>query len=602
MSQETRNRDNPEQWWDSEDGDDVHDIIFPHVQTIDENQVKLAELDLYTAKLVWGRELPSLTWNSSDNIEHGPVNIKHESIISGACATATALIAKAKPRAKPVPRDATWGVERQAKKLDRWLVAEFKTQKTYKRLAKAFEDCTWAQYGTVFVGIASGEIYTERVMPGEMVIDQEECQGESEPIQMHRRRLVSRIVLKANYPDMADQIDAANRETQYCSYRTPTSNMVVVIDSWYLALGPNDTGRHTTIIEGATLVNEEYKRKRFPFVFLRWSTMPSGFAGRSLAEEGVPYQVVHNDLVDVIRKSQKLAARLRIFSKTSLSAEDLTNEVGTVYRHKGDAPTAVIWPAVSQELYNERETNWEKFFRVIGMNRMQSEGVLPQGARLDSAKAMREATFQQGDRFSTKSEMYEDAHLEISEHYVELGAELFANKKAPDNFLDRTLEDDIDWKLLTEHGRKYDLEMRASSINNLSTAARADVLERWLDRGLITPEQYKGMSDSPDMDEFKTLWQAARDDIKAVIEELDEEKAPMPDPLQDLTLGLSMVHLTFLARRRTPGITEDILNGYRDWLNEAEAILAGAQQEQQPLPQELPPQQPTNLPPEQVLQ
>ncbi len=566
----------PEQWWDVEVGEEVHEIIFPHVQKIDENQEKLAELDLYTAKLVWGRELPSLTWAGSEDITHGPVNIRHESIISGACATATALIAKAKPRAKPVPIDATWGVERQAKKLDAWLVAEFRAQKSYQRLAKAFEDCTWSQFGAVYSGIADGKIYTERVMPGELVVDQEECQGETEPIQMHRRRLVSKTVLKALYPDFEEEIDAADNDNRYCSYRTPTASMIVVIDSWQVALPGQKSGRHTTVIEGATLVHEEYKRKRFPFVVLRWSSLPSGFAGRSLAEEGVPYQVTHNELVEVIRKSQRLASVLRIFAKSDIKVENLDNAIAKVYRYQKDLPHAVIWPAVSQELYNERESNWEKLFQVLGMNRMQSQGVLPDGARMDSSRAMREATYQQSDRFAPKSEMYELAHLELSEHYIELAQELYGDRKPPKNFIDRTLVDDIDWKILGEPGRKYDLQMQASSITNLSTAARADTLERWLDRNLISPDQYKSMSGNPDMEEFMTLWRASVDDIKATIEELDELKAPQPDPLQNLTYGITMVHQTFLVRKRTPGIPEDILDGYRNWLTEAEHVLSSS--------------------------
>jgi hypothetical protein len=142
---------------------------------------------------------------------------------------------------------------------------------------------------------------------------------------------------------------------------------------------------------------------------------------------------------------------------------------------------------------------------------------------------------------------------------------------------DRTLLDEIDWKALGKPGVSYVLQLEASSINNLTPAAREEQLNTWANNGLITPDEYKGLLGNPDLEGEMSLFQASLDDIKATIEDLDMGKQPQPDPLQNLDLGIPYIHKTYLKRRRQLNVPEEIRQDYRDWLVEAQAIREGEQ-------------------------
>lgn len=574
-------------WWDLPIEKDlrkseVHTNLFDHVRSVEERQSAIHRLNLYNAKLYTGRQLACLTWGSHAEEEgsYGPQNLRRENMIANGVDTATALIGRQRPKATPVAKDADFSIERQARYLDSWLYSEFRKQDIYEKMQQAFNDCCWAQIGALFIGVDDGEIYTERVMPDEIVVDQRECQGDSLPIQIHRRRLMNKVSLKVLYPDFAEQIEHSG-QGEYTSYRTPGLEMIVVIESWKLSLGKGDKGRHSVVIQGATLLDEEYKRDWFPFVFLRWTKLPTGFYGRSLVEEGAPFQIRHDELNRVIQLSQDIMSVPRIFvdGNSKIVKSHLDNEIARIIHYRGKPPIVMNWTAVNPELYKQREDNKAAFFEAIGIGRMSAQAKLPDGVRLDSSKALKEANFKETERFQRQSQMLEDAYLKIADMTVQIGIELYSSRTTEDakTMADRTLLDEIDWKALGKPGVSYVLQLEASSINNLTPAAREDQLNTWANNGLITPDEYKGLLGHPDLEGEMSLFQASLDDIKATLEDLDMGLQPQPDPLQNLDLGIPYVHKTYLKRRRQLNVPEEIKQDYRDWLVEAQAIREGEQ-------------------------
>lgn len=569
----------------------MHLTLFEHVRALEEIQKDVSRLTLYNAKLYTGRRMSALAWGTHTEEVGGlkPDSQRRENLIANGVDTATALIGKQRPKATPTPKDADFTIERLTRNADKWLYAEFKHQDLYNEMQRAFNDCCWAPIGALFIGIDGDEIFTERVMPDEIVVDQRECQGGNKPLQIHRRRLMQKVVLKAMYPEFAKKIDDAGQTSRYTSYRTPASEMVVVIESWKLALPGESVGKHALIIDGATLVYEDYKRDRFPFIFLRWTVLPTGFYGKSLVEEGAPFQIRHNELNTTIRKSQDLMCVPRLFIKkgSNFEKEKHNNEIGEQYYYSETPPQAMAWGAVPPELYAQRRENKDAFFESIGLSRMSAQAKLPDGVRLDSSKALREASFKQTERFQRQSQMLEDAYLLVADHYLELGVLLYSDRKTPKEISERSLVDEVSWSELGRPGLKYSLQLEASSIANMQPSAREDQLDQWANNGLITQDEYKGMLGHPDLPEEISQFSAGVDDIKATAEELDKGETPQPDPLQNLTWGIPYIHKTYLRRRRQVNIDDSVLQGYRDWLAEARAMLEATQAIPAQSPEEL---------------
>ena len=567
-------------WWDLPEGE-AHEVLFDHVRAVEERQYDIHRANLFNARLYTNRNLACLTWggHSAEEGSNKPISLRDENIIKNVVDTATALIGRQRPKATPTPVDADWSLERHCRNADKWLYAEFKHQKVWSKMQWSFNDCLWAAVSGLYIGTDGDEIYTERVMPDELVIDQLECKSGNDPLQVTRRRVMSKVVLGSMYPEHAEAIHKAG-SVEYTSYRKPESESLVVLETWVKRLG-GKPGRHVIVIESATLLDEPYDRDVFPFVFLRWNKLPTGFYGRPLVEESAPYQIRHTELNRTISSAQDIMCHPRVFVEEGSEIVDshLDGDEVKVIKFRGQTPIVMTWQAVGPELYAERDRNETSMFESAGISRMSAQAKVPDGVRFDSSKALREANHTQNERFQVQSAMLEDAYMQVAEHYMYHGKKLYAGKK-PGEWRNRTLLDKMDWDIIGDPGHKYSMLLEASSVNNMTPAAKEDQLDRWSQRGLLTPDEYKGLLQSPDMPEQESLFTSSMDHAKHVLEQLDEGEFPQPDPLTNLTFTIRLVQQTYNARLTQKNVPDYVKNDMRDWLTEARAMMQDAAQAQ----------------------
>lgn len=571
-------------WWEGEPSDPamskVHECLFDTVRSIEENQYLIHKQTFVNAALYCNRELPGLDWgsNTERDVDYKPVSSTAENLVASVVNTVSALISKNKPKPTPVVKDADFSTERIGKQLDRYLYGEFQHQDIWSKGQKVFNDACWAPLGALKIFLDGDEICTERVMPDEIIVDQREVVSGQMPFQLYQRKLVPRVVLQWAFPDRHYEIEKAQASGSfaYTSYRTPSADNIVVIEAWKLAK-EGSPGRHSIVIDGCTLVDEEYTRERFPFVFFRWEPLPTGFYGKPLVEEIAPFQIRMNELNHKIRLAQDLMCVPRIFvdGSSRLIKTHLDNQIARVIHYRGKTPEPMNWPGISPEIYSERERIRAAAFEYAGISQMSAQAKLPEGARLDSSKAIREYNMVEDQRFSLQSQRYEAFFLEVAEHLMELSADLYkggTNRKV--RFHNRKLIDDIEWSQVKElvDNRQYVLQIEASSVMNMTPAARLDELDSLAFRGLIDTNQYKANLGHPDLEEIQALGSIGMDNIKMTAEQLDRGEFPQPDPLQDLNAGIPYIHLTYL-RRVEQKAPEEILQAYRDWIALAQGII-----------------------------
>lgn len=582
----------PTFWWEGEPSDPaysrVHETLFDTVRAIEEAQYALHRQTFINAALYCNRELPGLDWGSHTErqVDYKPISNTAENLVSSVVNTVSALISKNKPKPTPVIKDADFSVERLGKQLDRYLYGEFQHQDIWVKGQKVFNDACWAPIGALKIFIEGDEICTERVMPDEIIVDQREVQSGQPPFQMYQRKLVPKVVLKWMFPEKDYEIEKAQSSGNfyYTSYRTPSADNCVVIEAWKL---PKDgsPGRHSIVIDGCTLLDEPYERDRFPFVFFRWEELPTGFYGKPLVEEIAPFQLRMNELNHKIRLAQDLMCVPRIFvdGGSRIIKTHLDNQIARVIHYRGKTPEPMNWPGVSPEIYAERERIRSAAFEYAGISQLSAQAKLPSQARLDSSKALREFNTIENQRFSLQAQRYEAFFLEVAEHLMELSAELYENGTDRNvRFHNRRLIDDIAWSQVDEmvENRQYVLQIEASSVLNMSPAARLDELDSLAFRGLIDTNQYKSNLGHPDLEEIEALGSIGMDNIKMTAEQLDrmddpDAEFPQPDPLQDLNAGIPYIHLTYL-RRVEQKAPEEILQAYRDWVAMAQGIVDDA--------------------------
>lgn len=566
----------------------IHAKVFPHLQALEQDQRDVSTLNTLNSKLYSNRE--SMTFeqqNYTMNVNIRPLSHNLENVIQSVVSTLVSKIGANKAKASIISRGGDFSVFLKSRQLDRFLWAEFTHHEIHRKLARCFKDA--CIYGTGFLKIDmdEDEIYCERVHPSEMVIDQRECVSNEQPLQYHQRKLVSKLWLKKtyarkgmkNYKDIARKIDALDeKDSKYSNYMSQGTKQVLIVESWKMATrqGAAD-GRHSICIENYTLLDEPYTRSRPPFVIQKWEEPESGFYGRSLVGDLIGYQIRLNDLNESIRIGQDLMCvpRILIEQGSGVQVQQLDNGHAKALKYRGTMPEAMTWGAFNAEIYNERDRIKTSAFEFAGISQLSAQGALPKQARLDSSEALREYNAIEDSRFNDKTQAYEQATKCAADHLIELNTKKYKSrrKSTKRTFRLGNLVDQIDWKDIDMSRDRYVLEIGASSVVNMTPAARKDILNSWLAGGIITPDQYKAWSGHEDLERLSDIMSAGKDYIMYQMDLMLKEEPATPDENMNISEGIGTVLNTYshLCTLDTP---DKVLSLFRNWLLAAKEILS----------------------------
>lgn len=562
----------------------AHAKLFPHVQQLEEDQRDIHVQNTLHSKLYTNREPFQFDWNHAYQSHFRPLSANLENVIQSACDTLLSRIGSNRPKATIQARGAKFDDYMRARQLDRFIWAEFVYHKIHAKMKRVFLDGCLYGTGVLKIDIdkTEKEIFVERVHPDEIIVDQRECISNEMPNQIHHRKLVSRLWLLETYgkKDAYTRkkiLEAQSNNFRYTSYKSPGLDQIIVVESWKLETRPgSNDGRHVICIENCTLVDEDYTRKRFPFVFYKWAEPQSGFYGRSLVGDLVGYQLRQNDLNETIRIGQDLMVVPRFFVEqgSDFHAEQLDNQIAKIYRYRGQIPEAVTFQAFNDEIYNERDRNPSKAMQFAGVSEQSAQLKLPNQTRMDSAEAFREVTAIEDARFNDKTQAWEASHIDVADHLIELNSLLYRTmkKSRKAHYSQRYIVEQIDWKNVDMKADRYVLEISASSILNMSPAARKDILANWMQLGVISPQEYKAWSGQPDLERLADMMSAAKDYTEYMINEMLKEKAMMPDPLMNLSEAFPVVHDTY-QHLRVIDAPDNVVDIFVAWLENAKEMM-----------------------------
>lgn len=567
----------------------AHKTLFEHVRSLENDQRDIHIQNIFHSKLYTNREPMAFEWDSEYYTHFRPINANVENLIQSVLDTLEARIGTIRLKATILSRGGLFNTYMKARRLDRFMWGEFVHHKVHPKMRRMCLDAMIYGDGYLKVDIDEQlkEVYVERVNPDEIIVDQRECISCPQPMQLHHRKLVSKLWLLRNYGKKDQEIqrailEATNKEGRYTSYRTPAAGQAVLIESWKLPTYPGaGDGRHVICVENATLVDEEYTRDRFPFVRYQWAEPQTGYYGRSLVSDLVGYQIRQNDMNTTQQLGMDLMCVPRIFAEVNdaLSVEQLDNGVAKVIRYRGTMPEAMTWSAFTPEFYAERDRNAQRALNFAGVSNLSSQAQLPSQTRLDSSEAIREVSAVEDGRFASKIQMFEDTYKDLASHLIEMNSILYSKYKVNkhNTYTSRYIVDEIDWSEVQMDQDCYLLEVSASSILNMSNAAREDKLNNWFQLGLIDAETYKAYSGNPDWEHMTDLIKACYDYTEYHIQRMfDGDETVVPDPLMDLNKSFHMVHDTYQHLRCLKKVPDRIIDIFVAWLENAKPMMSPA--------------------------
>lgn len=558
-------------WWES-DKDTLHNDVFGYVESLEQEQEYIRELNALHAQLYANHEVLGIGGKFDRSAWNGRRTFSvTENIIASVCDTATAMIARNRPKPTFQTDGADWSTKQRAKKLEKFVIGLYQKLDIYALGVRAFRDATIFGTGCLMLYAEDGEICAERVPIDDIIVDEREAR-DGKPRQMHRRFFVDKEVLARLYPDQADVI----RTTQsvYAGSKLSESNQVAVIESW--RMGGNRDGRHAICIREATLSEETWKEECFPFIFYRWSEPIVGFYGQGLAELLTGIQLRINKLNRFIDKCQDLIAVPRVFMDIAgkVPKAHLSNEIGQIIPTRGGAKSVQFYtpPAVAPETYQRLTDLKRSGFELAGISQLSAQSKKP--ADLASGAALREYNDIESARFAIQAQNFEEFHMQIAGRLVLLAKHTYKGEKTV-TFGARKFVQTIKWKDVDPEEDTFRIDIEAASIMSRTPAGRLDAAIEMYQYGAITNDEFRRLIGHPDLEREMDLETAAIEDIEATIEELCNGDFHPPEPTQDLELGLKRVQLAERKARRD-GAPDEILEGFRTWLSQAGALLKTA--------------------------
>jgi hypothetical protein len=530
-------------WWTTAKHE-AHGAVFSLVRELDR-----AQFDTFNRF----RQLESLydtTPRATQRVRGAQRGIgrMHENVVASNVDALSAQVGTNEVRSVFDTDGADWSTQRRAKHLEWYIEGVAKLQRVPQKARYTFKAGACMKGNAVMKvwGDKFSRLRVESVMIDDIVVNELELRN-GDPLHLHYRTTVDRDELKALYPKFKRQIEHAQgglgQWQTWAGWRPIQRNEILVIESWRLPIGVKDhedyvAGRHTVVIDGTTLLDEDYHEDFYPFAFHRFSRPTNGWYGIGLAERISGIQLALN------RRNLQNERKLDhgAFPTTWVSSADAAlasqqvnvsqNTLGTVSVYRGSTPpTTVQPPTVSPEELRDADRLSAKAGEVSGVNRMLSQGVKPAG--IETGVALREVRDTSTQRFAEPEKDFENYVLDI--HWLILHVCKQLGDKAPTiTRRSRLGERKIKWSDVDM--KEVRVWISAASTLSRTRAGREQTVIEWAQAGIISQDTAKRLMGHPDLEREMSLYTAAIENADECIEEIADGGTVTPEPFMNLKM------------------------------------------------------------------
>ena len=590
-------------WWEMKD--QPHKRVFETAGNIRRNQTAQEDLDerhfrLYSGLPLYSAFTFNLTFDSLDS--KFTMNVVQ--------ATTNTLVSKiSKNKIKPtfLTDGGDWGMQQQAKKLDKYVFGQFYKQKIYEESKKALRDALI--FGDGFVKHwhdSEGNINVKRVFKPCIVIDQAETLYGNEPKTVYEVRVVDKTTLKQKYPDFIHEIDEASISDIPFFVDSFESNMhlAVVVEGYRVAYRKKVDGVETVIkgkhfigISTATFLYEDYEQETIPYKRIQYVPNAIGYFSKGVAEILTGHQIEINRMLRRISRAMNLMSgpNILVDYMSEIIDTHFNNEVGTIVKYKNQPPIYNFPQGIAPTVIDWFLTVYQKAFEEVGLSQLTAQSKKPSG--LNSGKALREYNDIETERFAELAQAWEQFHLDIADAII-LHSQQIAEKGgnvvvlSPDKFG----AEKIDFKKIKLKNSEYIMQVYPTSMLPKTPAGRLEYVQEMLMSQLITPEEGLSLLEFPDVTEITENKNAAVNDIRYTAYQIIEDAVyNPPEPYQNLTYGITYMNATYL-KMKSRNLPTERLDLLQKWINDALALQEEMSQPPMPTEMDLAEQTPAEAP------
>ncbi len=592
------------QWW-LEPDNEKHEAVLRVVRQIRANQEHVKLNDLMNLSLYSTRPMQGFGYGTArrNPLLAGRLTLN---VIRNVVGSITSKIAsKNKPKPTFSTEDGNYEQKVQSENLEAFVGGVFYESGVYRQLPNCFRDACVAGTAALKIYPGDGEVTVERVRKLELVVDDFEGR-DGEPRNMYQRKYYDRLVAKARAEKWAGgdkerleaietafarkagpvNTDGTDYEDIEYAYET-TADQILVTEGWHIGETAKTPGRHVVVVEGCTLLDEEWEGG-FPFAWLRWSEDPESFFGVGLAEELRGIQGAINKLLQQIERGHHLITGHWAVQQGSVITSQINNDLGALVKYTGQAPTYYSPQIIAPEVYAHLWQLYAKAFEICGISQLSATGMKPAG--LDSGEAQRVYNDIQTERFLEIGEAYEEFVVEASRLVIACAKKIGGGYKVRSR--NKNSIRFIKWSEVNLDEDSYVIRVYPTSLLPTTPAGKIQWAEDRIKSGLIPVDEALDIIDHPDTSAYTRRAGAPRRIIERNISHmLKQGEAVAPEPMDNHDLAMKLVNEAY-AEARLDGVPEDRLQLLRDYLAVSESYKP---KPEPPVP--MPPGGPPPLPP-----
>lgn len=561
------------------------------------------EMYLHFARLYYGYAMngigPESYAEEADVLDAEPIA---DNLARVLVKSALPRVCKGKPRPMFATVNGRWDDRVRAIKTERVVAADFQRMGLHKserwliRVGAVFGMSGWHFYDD-----GSDMPRVDRVLPWQLIVDPRDAYH-GEPRSLMLWRYVDRSVLMTLYPKHAKQIAEAKLDAQWLDWLDPTSDTKDKCDGlfvwfgWHLRSGEKaDDGRYMVAIQGMEepIVDKPWDDDGYPVEIFRWEEPLMGFYGEGLVREITGHQDELRRITRAIRLGLRSGVpRTWVPRGSQVSPSDIDDRIGTICEYTGNqAPVTTAPNAVSAQWLD-----WRREIRSDGINQGQVSELAAYSnkpAGLNSAVAQQTYMDIEDTRFLDPAENREALFVGAALQVVRIrkaiakrnGGKVVAWQSKRNTWME------VSWDEVDLEGVAYTMQVYPVASLPSEPAGQSDLVELWLQRGIIDQDTYRELLKLPDTDGYSDMMSAPKDFVMQQLEEMIMEPYAVqahPDPTIGYEVAFRMGRLVYAAARRD-GCPEDRLRKVRQYLVEAEAELRKMAQPSAPAPTDVVP-------------
>lgn len=510
-----------------------------------------------------------------------PMDRPTMNVVQSCVDTLVARISQSRPKPMFLTDGGDYKARTLSKQMNQFISGEFYMAKAYELAETALRDSAILGTGCIkVVETPDNRVSLERVLLTELLVDANDAYF-GKPRSLYQMKLIDREVLAEALPEEKSKIAQAEQaypDNSAESTKT-TSNQIMVIEAWHLPSGKEaGDGRHVITCTSGVILDEEYKKDDFPFVFVHYAPRLVGFWAQGLAEQLTGTQIEINKLLVTISQSINLVGVPRVFVEdgSRVVKSHINNNIGAIVTYRGTKPSYEVAPCVPQELYAQLQRLVDYSYQQSGISALAATSQKPAG--LNSGQALREFDDLQSDRFSVLNKRYDRLFIDLAYKVIDMAKDIaerdgkymtvYPNK-------DGTKEINLPAAKLLDD--KFIIQCFDSNALPKDPAGRKQAIVEDMQSGILTLQEGRRLLNYSDLEQDDKLAIAAEERILKILDDIVEEgKYTPPDPFIDIQLAKQKV-AQYYNLYTANGLEESKAELLRNWQSQLLMLEQAAQ-------------------------